>query len=302
MIQAITWALVPMSGAGMSRVGPRTFSILSMKERAILCSSAWLELVGRAVDAALGAAEGDAGDGGLPGHQRGERADLVDVDLGVEADAALVRAAGAVVLDAVAGVDVGLAVGELDRDLNGDLAVRGPEDDADVVGELEVVGGDVEVVADDVEVRDLGRWPGFGRRGRGVGLRLFTACGDLSWCSRSPTDSPLSESAMSPSSRLDPLLAPILSHGHGGRGTSRERSGPAEPLVMCVPPGATYNRGIGAIAQLAEHLLCKQGVAGSNPAGSTAVAIESYIVALRGTRCGTRPRQPLRRAFHSREP
>jgi hypothetical protein len=26
---------------------------------------------------------------------------------------------------------------------------------------------------------------------------------------------------------------------------------------------------LGVVAQLAEHLLCKQGVAGSNPAGST---------------------------------
>ena len=39
MNQAITWALVLTSGAGMSRVGPRTFSILSMNERAIFWSS-----------------------------------------------------------------------------------------------------------------------------------------------------------------------------------------------------------------------------------------------------------------------
>jgi hypothetical protein len=31
------------------------------------------------------------------------------------------------------------------------------------------------------------------------------------------------------------------------------------------PPGALA----GAVAQLGEHLLCKQGVAGSNPVGST---------------------------------
>ena len=116
-----------------------------------------LELLGRAVDAALGASERDPGDGRLPGHQRGQRADLVDVDLGVEADAALVRAAGAVVLDPVAGEDVGLAVGELDGDLDRDLAVRGPEHDPQVVRQLQVVRGDLEVVADDVEVRDLGR-------------------------------------------------------------------------------------------------------------------------------------------------
>ena len=39
MNQAIVWALVLTSGAGMSRVGPRTLSILSMKERAICWSS-----------------------------------------------------------------------------------------------------------------------------------------------------------------------------------------------------------------------------------------------------------------------
>ncbi len=34
------------SGAGMSRVGPRTFEILSMKPRATRCSSAWLRSAG----------------------------------------------------------------------------------------------------------------------------------------------------------------------------------------------------------------------------------------------------------------
>ena len=159
IIQAITWAFVLTSGAGMSRVGPSTFSILSMNERVIFWSSERSSSVGGAVDAALGAAERDPGDRGLPGHQRGERAHLVDVDLGVEADAALVGAAGAVVLDAVAGEDVDLAVGELDRDLDGDLAVGRPEDDPDVVGELQAVGRHVEVVADDVEVRHLGPLP-----------------------------------------------------------------------------------------------------------------------------------------------
>jgi hypothetical protein len=40
IIQAIVCALVFTSGAGMSRVGPRIFSILSMNERATFCSSA----------------------------------------------------------------------------------------------------------------------------------------------------------------------------------------------------------------------------------------------------------------------
>ena len=39
IIHAIVCAFVPTSGAGMSRVGPSTFSILSMNERVICCSS-----------------------------------------------------------------------------------------------------------------------------------------------------------------------------------------------------------------------------------------------------------------------
>ena len=46
IIQAITWAFVFTSGAGMSRVGPSTFSILSMKDRVIFCTSSRLSSVG----------------------------------------------------------------------------------------------------------------------------------------------------------------------------------------------------------------------------------------------------------------
>ena len=37
----MTWAFVPTSGAGMSRVGPSTFSTFDRNEREIDCSSAW---------------------------------------------------------------------------------------------------------------------------------------------------------------------------------------------------------------------------------------------------------------------
>jgi hypothetical protein len=78
------------------------------------------------------------------------------------------------VLDPVAGEDVDLAIGELDRDLHGDLAVRRPEDSAQVVRELQVVGRDVEVVADDLEVRDLGPLARLGLAPRlGLDLRLL---------------------------------------------------------------------------------------------------------------------------------
>src|SRR4029453_16408868 len=85
----------------------------------------------------------------------GEGADLVDVDLGVIANAALVGTPRAVVLDPVPREGVDLAVRELHRDLDGDLAVRRPEDGADVVGKLEALDGTVEVVTDDVQVRHL---------------------------------------------------------------------------------------------------------------------------------------------------
>ncbi|MFN8149639.1 MAG: hypothetical protein U0R24_00740 [Solirubrobacterales bacterium] len=107
------------------------------------------------VHPALGPAVGDPGDRGLPGHHRGEGTHLVDVDLGVEADPALVRTTRAVVLDAVAVVDARRAVGGLDRDLDGDFAVGLPEDLADVVGVAEAVPRPVEVMAHDVEVRHL---------------------------------------------------------------------------------------------------------------------------------------------------
>ena len=62
-----------------------------------------------------------------------------------------------------------LAVGLLDRDLDGDLAVGGPEDDPEIVGELQAVGREIEVVADDVEVGHLGA---LARLATAFGLRL----------------------------------------------------------------------------------------------------------------------------------
>ena len=112
-----------------------------MNERATSWTSLGLELARVDVHAALGAAVGDVHDRRLPGHQLGQRAHLVEVDLGVEADAALVGPARAVVLDAVAGEDVDLAVAEPDRDLNLDLAVGGAQHRGDVVGQVEPLGG-----------------------------------------------------------------------------------------------------------------------------------------------------------------
>ena len=53
-------------------------------------------------DAALGAAERDVDDGALPGHPGGQRLAVVEIDVGVVADAALAGAARVVVDDPIA--------------------------------------------------------------------------------------------------------------------------------------------------------------------------------------------------------
>ena len=79
-------------------------------------------------DAALAAAERDVRDGALPRHPRRERGHFVERDVGVIADAALGRTERDVVLDAVAGEDLDLAVVHLDRARDGDLALGVGED------------------------------------------------------------------------------------------------------------------------------------------------------------------------------
>ena len=71
---------------------------------------------GVADDSALAAAERHLGHGALPGHPGRQRRDFVERDAGVVADAALGRAERDVVLHAVAGEDLDLAVVALDRD------------------------------------------------------------------------------------------------------------------------------------------------------------------------------------------
>ena len=76
-----------------------------------------------ALDPALRAAEREVGDRRLPRHQRRKSAHLVDVGRGVVADAALVRTASTVVLDAVAVEDHEVAVVHADGDLDLHLPV-----------------------------------------------------------------------------------------------------------------------------------------------------------------------------------
>ena len=118
MIQAMVWALVLTSGAGMSRSGPISTSISVAKRRVRFSSSRVRELLGIDDHAALATAERDADDRALPGHPHREGLDLVEGDVLVVADAALGRAAAQVVLDAVAREHPDGAVVHLDREVD----------------------------------------------------------------------------------------------------------------------------------------------------------------------------------------
>ncbi len=95
--------------------------------------------------AALAAAQGDIGDGALPGHPHRQGAHGVERLGGVEADAALVGAAGVVVLDAVAEEEPERAIVHAHRELELELA-GGPAQD------LRHLGVQVELPGDVVEL------------------------------------------------------------------------------------------------------------------------------------------------------
>ena len=157
IIQAMTWALVLTSGAGMSFSGPMRTSISVEKRRVRRLELLHRQLLGVDDDAALAAAVRDADDRALPGHPHRQGLDLVEADVLVVADAALGRAAAEVVLDAVAGEDLDRAVVHLHGEVDGQLAARLAEDAAQAGVEVEPLGGQVELL--------LGDLPGVDRRG-----------------------------------------------------------------------------------------------------------------------------------------
>ena len=159
MIQAMIWAFVLTSGAGMSVSGPMRTAISVENRRVRPSSSFWRELLRVDDDAALAAAVRDADDRALPGHPHREGLDLVEGDVLVVADAALGRAAAEVVLDAVAGEHLDRAVVHVDREVDGQLAARLAQDPAQPWVEVEALGGQVELA--------LRHFPGVDRR-RGV--------------------------------------------------------------------------------------------------------------------------------------
>ena len=103
-------------------------------------------LLGVAGDAAFAAAERNIHHGAFPGHPRGESLNLVERHPGMEANAPFGRAARGVVLDAVAFKATDFAVvhphGHRDRE----NTLRGAHHSADVVVEIEDIGGHFEVL------------------------------------------------------------------------------------------------------------------------------------------------------------
>ena len=123
--------------------------------------------------AALRAAEGDLDQRALPGHPHGECADVIEIGLRVEAETALGRAAGHVVLDAVAREHADRAVVQLHGEVDRELALWDAQDGAQLLVQPEVLGGCVELG----ERRGEGVLPrGEGRAGPGCWGRAGRGC------------------------------------------------------------------------------------------------------------------------------
>ena len=145
MIQAMIWALVPTSGAGMSCSGPMMMLISVAKRRVSRSSSLSRASSDRQTTPPLAPPYGKIDERALPGHPHRQRLHLVEADVGVVADAALGRAAAKVVLDAVAGEDLDAAVVHLHREVNGQLAAWLAQHAAKAGIEVEMFGGEIEL-------------------------------------------------------------------------------------------------------------------------------------------------------------
>jgi hypothetical protein len=90
-----------------------------------------------ALHAALAAAEGDAHQRTLDGHEQGEALDIIEVYIGVVAQAALVGAQGVVMLDAVSLEQTVVAVVHADGEVHHQLVLGLGEDHLHAVAQLE---------------------------------------------------------------------------------------------------------------------------------------------------------------------
>ena len=104
-------------------------------------------------DAALAAAVGEIGERAFPAHPDRERRDLADVDVGGETRAALGGTEGQVMLDPVAGKDLGPSAVHVYRAGDDDRPLRKQETVALLLGNGEMVGDDMELFARHLEHR-----------------------------------------------------------------------------------------------------------------------------------------------------
>ena len=160
MIHAIVCAFVFTSGAGMSRSGPMSGLISVVKRRVRPSTSRMLSFLGSTTTPPLAPPYGMLTQRALPAHPHRQRADLVERHVLVVADAALPGAAADVVLDAVPGEDLHVAVVHGDREVDGELALRDAEHTAHAVVEIELLRRVVEL--------GLGDGPDVERLGNGV--------------------------------------------------------------------------------------------------------------------------------------
>ena len=106
-----------------------------------------------ALHGALGAAKRDVHQGALPGHHRSQRAHLVEVDVRVVANAALVRSQDVVVLNAIAGEHLELAAVHAHREVHDELGLRLREHRRDVARQVHHLRSALEIALDHLERR-----------------------------------------------------------------------------------------------------------------------------------------------------
>ena len=145
IIQAITWAFVLTSGAGMSFSGPTRTSI-SVKNRRVSASSSLIEsFFGSTITPPLPPPYGMPTTAHFQVIHIARALTSSRRHVLVVADAALGWAAAEVVLDAVAREDLDAAVVHVDREVNGELATGLAQDAAHPFVKVELLGGKVEL-------------------------------------------------------------------------------------------------------------------------------------------------------------
>ena len=156
MIQAMVWAFVFTSGAGMSRSGPMSGLSSVVKRRVRPSTSRIDSFFGSTITPPFAPPYGMLTTAHFQRHPHREGADLVDRHVLVVADAPLARPATDVVLDAVAGEHLNVPVIHGDREVDGQLALRDAEHASHAVVEIEPIGREIELLlGDGPDVRRL---------------------------------------------------------------------------------------------------------------------------------------------------